>query len=230
MTESKNILIALKDKSEFKSIENQLNEDGFEVFYCQTGESLLKLINKYSAILIVLDLLLPDMDGIELLLKLKENKSLANCWIVFFTERSEDYSKVAGLEAGADDYITKPIKSRLLLAKIKSVLKRNKLSLKSDNSSLNRHGFTINRDNKSVNFNKKEIKLQKKELDLLSLFIEFPEKVFSRNQIKQHLWNGDLSISDRNIDVHISNLRSKLGKSYIQTIKGVGYKFLVSSK
>lgn len=225
MTERKTILIVSETEHEFKQVEKQLMDEGFELIFFQTAESLLKAAQTYRPKLIVLDMVLPDMDGIELLLQLKEGDSLAKSWIVFFSERNEDYSKVAGLEAGADDYITKPIKPHLLLAKLKSILKRRKISLETNDSTLNKHGFILNHQKRIAEVNGREIQLLKKEFGLLRMFLEFPGKVFNRSEIKMLLWNGKQEIGDRNIDVHISSLRNKIGKSFIQTIKGVGYKF-----
>jgi two-component system alkaline phosphatase synthesis response regulator PhoP len=226
MTERKIILIVSEKESEFKQLENQLNDDGFELVFFQTAQPFLEAIKNYQPKLIVLDIILADMDGVELLIKLKEDYSLAKSWIVFFSDRNEDYSKVAGLEAGADDYIVKPIHPRLLLAKIKSILRRRKVLLETKNSTLNKNGFILNPSKRMVKVNNREIQLLIKEFDLLRMFLEFPGKVFSRNEIKTAVWKGDQDLGDRNVDVHISNLRKKLGKSSIQTIKGVGYKFI----
>lgn len=230
MDENKVIFIIPEQEDEFQGVEKELIELGYRIEYFKSSTQLIQALEHHQPTLIILDIILQDIDGVELLVKLKEIKSLSRTWLVFYSERDEDYSKVAGLEAGADDYITKPIHPRLLSAKLKSILKRRKISFQLNEPLLKTLGFTLDHHARTIRINKEEIQLLKKEFDLLRVFLEFPGKVFSRNEIKMLVWENKQTVLDRNIDVHISNLRNKIGKTYIQTIKGVGYKFKPSEQ
>jgi len=167
------------------------------------------------------------MDGIEACEKIRGIKGLENVMIVFFTARGEDYSQVAGFEAGADDYITKPVKPKVLISKVKGLLRRLRNNESPENRILSFDGITINKDQYFVEVNNKKITLPRKEFELLSLLAGVPNKVFNREVILKMVWGQDVIVGGRTIDVHIRKLREKIGDDYIQTIKGVGYKFVV---
>jgi two-component system alkaline phosphatase synthesis response regulator PhoP len=174
--------------------------------------------------LILLDVMMPEMDGMETCIEMRGNSKLEGAVIAFLTARGEDYSQIAGFDAGADDYITKPIKPRVLLSRIKALLRRGK---KSDGRQEVYQGktITIDRDRYIVIRNGVELSLPKKEFELLSLLVSKPGKVFNRSTILTQVWGNDVVVGDRTIDVHIRKLREKLGDHYFKTVKGVGYKF-----
>ncbi len=167
---------------------------------------------------------MPEMDGVETCIKLREIDSLKNTIITFLSARAEDYSHIAGLEAGADDYIYKPIKPRLLVARIKTLLKRKSSADLTENSQV--EGIVIDKDKYIVIVEGEKYHFPKKEFELLSLLVSNPEHVFTREEIMNKVWGFDAIVGDRTIDVHIRKLREKLGSKYIRTIKGVGYKLV----
>ena len=205
-----------------------LKAAGYEVFTANNGKEAITIAEKVTPHLIILDVMMPEMDGIETCENLRQISSLNQTIIAFLTARSEDYSQVAGFEAGADDYITKPIKSKVLISRIKALLKRvnwNEETNMSIPSRLEIADLVIDRDKFTVYQGKVEIMLPKKEFELLLLLSSKPGKVFSRDEIFQLVWGENIVVGDRTIDVHIRKLREKLGDEYIRTVKGVGYKF-----
>ena len=166
---------------------------------------------------------MPEMDGIEACEEIRKNPKLENTIITFLTARGEDYSQIAGFEAGADDYITKPIKPKVLLSKIKGLLRRNS---KSRSIEKNNSGIRIDLEKYIVQKENQEISLPKKEFKLLALLMSKPNTVFTREIIFTSVWGDDIVVGDRTIDVHIRKLREKIGEEYIKTVKGVGYKFV----
>jgi two-component system alkaline phosphatase synthesis response regulator PhoP len=174
--------------------------------------------------LVILDVMMPEMDGIETCEQLRKNPNLSELVIVFLTARSEDYSQVAGLEAGADDYITKPIKPKVLLSKIKAILRR----LKGEKSKhyLEVGDLVVNREEYMVIYKGQEISLPRKEFELLFLLASKPHKVFERSEILDKVWGNEVVVGGRTIDVHIRKLREKIGDKHFKTIKGVGYKYV----
>lgn len=203
-----------------------LKKENFTVIAATNGLEALKIAEKMKPDLILLDVMMPEMDGMETCRSLKENSDLKNIPVVFLTARGEEYSEIAGFEAGADDYIIKPIKPRVLISRIKALLKRNY----NDNNLENKIEFEtlkINRETYTVTYLDKVLKFPKKEFELLALLASKPGKVFSREQILESIWGDDVLVVDRTIDVHIRKIREKLDDNFIQTIKGVGYKFEV---
>lgn len=201
-----------------------LKKEGFEVESALNGKEAIALAKKIKPDLIILDVMMPEMDGIETCHELRAIPEIQSTLIVFLSARGEDYSQVAGFDAGADDYITKPIKPRLLISKVKAVLRRKGSSIEETNSyelgdiRIDREKYLVYKHNQEYNF-------PKKEFELLSLLISKPGKVFTRETILDTVWGGEVVVGDRTIDVHIRKLREKLGDHYIKTIKGVGYKF-----
>ncbi len=205
-----------------------LRKEGFTVHTAENGELGLALAEKYLTAIIILDVMMPEMDGIEVCEKLRANPATANLRICFLTARNEDYSQIAGFDAGADDYVAKPIKPRVLVSRIHALLRRGAQDTKSkirENSTQLR----IDRERYLVIKNGLEIQLPRKEFELIALLSSTPEKVFTRNFILETVW-GDVIVGSRTIDVHIRKLREKLGEDYIQTSKGVGYKYSAGEK
>jgi len=201
-----------------------LKNEGYLVYTASNGVDALKSAKKITPNLILLDIMMPEMDGIEACEKIRAIKSLENTLIAFLTARNEDYSQVAGFEAGADDYITKPIKPKVLVSKVKSLLRRLKAENQAD-STVVVGDITINRDEYVVFKGDKKIFLPRKEFELFYLLGSKPGKVFTRDEIMSKVWGSQVIVGDRTIDVHIRKLREKIGDSYFKTIKGVGYKF-----
>ncbi|MBL4652199.1 MAG: response regulator transcription factor [Flavobacteriales bacterium] len=202
-----------------------LKKEGYQVFIANNGKDAISIAKKELPDLIVLDVMMPIMDGVETCLELKEIPVVQNAIIVFLTARNEDYSQIAGLEAGADDYISKPIKPRVFAAKVKSLLKRKGNQVSTTVSESEYEGVKIDREKYLVEKDGAKLTFPKKEFELLSLLMSKPSNVFSRDVILNTVWGDDVVVGDRTIDAHIRKLREKLGKEYIKTIKGVGYKF-----
>lgn len=204
-----------------------LKKEGYQVKSANNGVEALKIAQEMIPHLILLDIMMPEMDGMEACEKIRNTKSLENCIVVFFTARGEDYSQVAGFDAGADDYITKPIKPKVLVSKVKALLRRTGSEMSSEESILKFDDFTINQEEYFVEKDGKKIILPRKEFELLVLLASSPNKVFNRENILRVVWGQDVVVGGRTIDVHIRKLREKIGDQYIDTIKGVGYKFVI---
>jgi two-component system alkaline phosphatase synthesis response regulator PhoP len=203
-----------------------LKNEGYSVYTACNGIEAVKSAKKITPNLILLDIMMPEMDGIEACEKIRTVKSLENTLIAFLTARNEDYSHVAGFDAGADDYITKPIKPKVLISKVKSLLRR--LKAESQEDSLVKVGdITINRDEYLIFKDDKKIFLPRKEFELFSLLTSKPGKVFKRETILDRVWGSEVVVGGRTIDVHIRKLREKIGDNHFKTIKGVGYKFII---
>jgi len=201
-----------------------LEREGYQVDTATNGKDAITKAKKNAPDLIVLDVMMPGMDGIETCREIRQVDSLKNVLIAFLTARNEDYSQIAGFDVGADDYITKPIKPRVLVSRIKALLRRASVS-GSQSEVVEVGGIRVEKDRHMVIKNGIEISLPKKEFKLLALLISKPGKVFSREYILQHVWGNEVVVGDRTIDVHVRKLREKIGEDYIKTIKGVGYKF-----
>jgi two-component system, OmpR family, alkaline phosphatase synthesis response regulator PhoP len=203
-----------------------LEKEGFEIFTAGNGKDAIKIAEKIRPHLILMDVMMPVMDGIEACENIRKNQELKNILIAFLTARGEDYSQIAGFEAGGDDYITKPIKPKLLVSRVKALLKRY-----SENTADNwqepplNSDIYIDRERYLVVLKGEKLVLPKKEFELLVLLYSKPDKVFTRDDIFHKIWGDNIIVGDRTIDVHIRKLREKLGDRYIKTVKGVGYKF-----
>ena len=203
-----------------------LVQEGFEIFTASNGkEAILKAIKEVPD-LIIMDVMMPEMDGMEACENIRRIPALNHVIITFLTARSEDYSQVAGFDAGADDYITKPIKPKLLVSKVKSLLRRIKDEDK-NSETINIHGIEINREEYKIIKDDVVIALPRKEFELFYLLASKPGKVFKREEILEKVWGSDVVVGGRTIDVHIRKLREKIGDRLFKTIKGVGYKFEV---
>ncbi len=203
-----------------------LSNEGYQVFTAKNGKEAILKAEKHLPHLIILDVMMPVMDGVEACEKLREIPTLSETVITFLTARGEDYSQVAGFEAGADDYITKPIKPKLLVSKVKALLRRFKAS-EGTSELLTLGNLTINREEYKIIKDDKVINLPRKEFELLALLASKPGKVFKREDILNHVGGNDVVGGGRTIDVHIRKLREKIGDESFQTVKGVGYKFVV---
>lgn len=202
-----------------------LSNEGYQVITAETGLEGLKKAKKEKPQLIILDVMMPEMDGIEACEQIRKIPDLSNTIITFLTARGEDYSQMAGFDAGADDYITKPIKPKVLLRKVKALLRRLKEDEKADNI-LKIGNLTINREEYKIIINGVELLLPRKEFELLSLLAKKPNKVFKRGEILDRVWGNEVIVGGRTIDVHIRKLREKIGDDKFKTVKGVGYKFV----
>ena len=201
-----------------------LRKEGYTVFTADNGKHAVNIAKKEKPNLILLDVMMPDMDGIETCNEMREIPELKNVVIAFLTARNEDYSQIAGFDVGADDYISKPIKPKVLLSRIKALLRRQK-ETEPGKESVNLGGLKIDSEQYCIEKEGVKIYLPKKEFELLSLLSSKPGKVFRREHILSHVWGEEVIVGDRTIDVHIRKLREKLGDTFIKTVKGVGYKF-----
>jgi len=201
-----------------------LSSEGYQVITAENGNQAVKKAKKELPQLIILDVMMPEMDGIEACELIRKNPDLQNTLIVFLTARGEDYSQMAGFDAGADDYITKPIKPKVLVSKVKALLRRFKEEDVADTLKIG--SLEINRDEYKIISNGKELVLPRKEFELLSLLASKPGKVFKREEILDTVWGNEVIVGGRTIDVHIRKLREKIGDDSFKTIKGVGYKFV----
>ncbi|WP_340077326.1 response regulator transcription factor [Leptobacterium sp. I13] len=204
-----------------------LSTEGYQVSTAKNGVEAVSKAKKEEPHLIIMDVMMPEMDGIEACEQIRKIPKLNNAIITFLTARGEDYSQVAGFEAGADDYITKPIKPKVLVSKVKALLRRLKEESQ-EASTINKIGdLVINRDEYKIVKNSKEIILPRKEFELLSLLASRPGKVFKREEILDKVWGNEVIVGGRTIDVHIRKLREKIGDNHFKTVKGVGYKYVL---
>ena len=203
-----------------------LSAEGYQVITADNGADAVKVAKKKNPHLIILDVMMPGMDGIEACEQMRKIPDLDETIITFLTARGEDYSQMAGFDAGADDYITKPIKPKVLVSKVKALLRRYR-DEEAGSNIVKLSGITINRDEYKIEQNGEERSLPRKEFELLSLLASKPGKVFKREDILDKVWGNDIVVGGRTIDVHIRKLREKIGDDKIKTIKGVGYKFVV---
>lgn len=200
-----------------------LEKEGFWVYTAKDGMEAIQLAKKVIPNLIILDLMMPKLDGIETCREMRSIPELKNTLITFLTARDEDYSQIAGFEVGADDYITKPVKPRVFISRIRALLRRMEASDKEGKISVG--DVEIDRERYVVRKAGKEISLPRKEFELINLLASKPGRVFKRDEILKKVWGDDSMVGDRTIDVHIRKLREKLGDDYFKTIKGIGYKF-----
>lgn len=218
------ILLVDDEQDILDLIKYNLEKEGFEVQTANNGREGLREARVFLPDLILLDVMMPEMDGMETCIQMKDLPELRHTIIAFLTARGEDYSQIAGFEAGADDYITKPIKPRVLVSRVKALLRR-KSSAEEPGKKKKIKGIVIDKERYLVLKNGEELALPKKEFELLSLLMSQPGRVFTREIILSTVWGNDVIVGDRTIDVHIRKLREKLGDEHFKTVKGVGYKF-----
>ena len=218
------ILIVDDEPDIIEILKVNLENEGYKVFSAENGKEALKLADQHLPNLIILDLMMPIMDGIEACEHLRMDKKFNNTLIMFLSARGEDYSQVAAFESGADDYVTKPIKPRILNSKVKALLRR----FRNDFSQiLSYQNIVIDSEKYTVEVDGKKINLPRKEFELLFLLAGRPGKVFKREKIMESVWGSDVIVGDRTIDVHVRKLREKIGENLLKTVKGVGYQFIV---
>ena len=221
-SENFKILLVDDEPDILEIISYALKSVGYLVYTAENGVKAIELAKKVKPDLIILDVMMPEMDGIEACEIIRNDSEIGNSLIVFLSARGEDYSQIAGFNAGADDYITKPIKPKVLKSKIKSLLRR---ITKEEGDLIKLGSLIVDRSGYKVLLSGKDISLPRKEFELLFLLGSKPGKVFKREFILESVWGKDVVVGDRTIDVHIRKLREKIGDSYFKTIKGVGYKF-----
>lgn len=226
-SDSVKILLVDDEPDILEIVGYNLSSGGYQVYTASNGLEAIEVAKKELPNLIILDVMMPKMDGIEACEQLRKLPELSNTIITFLTARNEDYSQVAGFDAGADDYITKPIKPKVLLSKVKGLLRRTSIDKKDENS-LNIGQLVINRDEYKVLKEGVELVLPRKEFELLFLLTSKPGKVFTRDEILNAVWGNDVVVGGRTIDVHIRKLREKIGDQSFKTVKGVGYKFVIN--
>lgn len=222
------ILLVDDEPDILEIVSYNLSSEGYEVFTAKNGVEGVAKAKKKKPHLIILDVMMPEMDGIEACETIRSTPGLENTIITFLTARGEDYSQMAGFEAGADDYITKPIKPKVLVSKVKALLRRFKDEEVIDLDDIVKVGnITINREEYKIINNGEEIVLPRKEFELLALLTSKPNKVFKREVILDKVWGNEVVVGGRTIDVHIRKLREKIGDDNFKTVKGVGYKFVL---
>ncbi|MBW1764270.1 MAG: response regulator transcription factor [Deltaproteobacteria bacterium] len=227
--ENYKILLVDDDPDSTEFIRYNLKKEGFKVYSVNNGIEAISRAREIIPHIILLDIMMPEMDGVETCEEIRKIHTLNKTIIAFLTARGEDYSQIAGFDAGGDDYITKPIKPKVLLSRIKALLKRYhsaEEAIVSARQVTSTKGFIIDNDRYVVVKDGNDIVLPKKEFELLTVLISRPEKVFTREEIFHSVWGDKIIVGDRTIDVHIRKLREKIGEEYIKTIKGVGYKFV----
>ena len=224
----KDIKILLVDDEQdiLEIVGYNLTQEGYQISTASNGKEAIQKAKKELPHLIIMDVMMPEMDGMEACENIRKLPELSNVIITFLTARSEDYSQVAGFDAGADDYITKPIKPKLLVSKVKALLRRLKEE-EQNSETLNVGGIEVNREEYKIVQDGKEIILPRKEFELFYLLASKPGKVFKREEILDKVWGNEVIVGGRTIDVHIRKLREKIGEELFKTIKGVGYKFEV---
>jgi two-component system alkaline phosphatase synthesis response regulator PhoP len=222
------ILVVDDEPDIIEFLSYNLKKEGFTIKTASTGRQAIEMAESFNPHLILLDVMMPEMDGIETCEELRSNQHTKDVLIAFLTARNEDYSQIAGFDAGGDDYISKPIKPKVLISRIKALLKRTGSFDDSGSSTYDipESGLVIDKVRYVVYLDGNEIILPKKEFELLALLYSKPQKVFTRDEIYQAIWGDEIIVGDRTIDVHIRKLREKLGEDYIRTVKGVGYKFM----
>ncbi len=219
------ILLVDDEPDILEIVRYNLMQEGYKIITAQNGKQAVKKAIKERPHLIIMDVMMPEMDGIEACEVIRKTPELRDVIITFLTARAEDYSQLAGFEVGADDYITKPIKPKVLTSKVKALLRRLKEDKQQEVISI--AGMEINREQYIIFKDGEEITLPKKEFELLYLLASKPGKVFEREEILRKVWGNDVVVGGRTIDVHIRKLREKIGEELLKTIKGVGYKFEV---
>lgn len=231
MEEARNKILVVDDEQDIiEFLSYNLKKEGYRVFAARDGQEAISLAKQVVPDLVILDVMMPGMDGIETCEKLRDIPELRDLVIAFLTARPEDYTQIAGFQAGGDDYITKPIRPRVFISRIKALLRRvqydNMVSAEMETRIIESGRLVIDKEKYLVYFGREEIVLPKKEFNLLVLLTSRPSKVFTREEIFNHIWGSDVFVGDRTIDVYIRKLRQKFGQHSIRTVKGVGYTFV----
>jgi two-component system, OmpR family, alkaline phosphatase synthesis response regulator PhoP len=224
------ILLVDDEEDILEFVSYNLQREGFKVFSARNGLEAIQMTGKIKPDLVILDVMMPEMDGIAACEEIRKLPGCKNVIIAFLTARGEDYSQIAGFEAGADDYITKPIRPKVLISRVKALLKRSveiASNVNGDERILKIGNIVIDKERYILQIEGKELTLPRKEFELLSLLVSKPDKVFTRDEIYKSVWGNNVIVGDRTIDVHIRKLREKIGNDHIRTLKGIGYKFII---
>lgn len=224
--EAQRILLVDDERDILEILSYNLEKEGYEIKTARDGETAINIAKDFRPHLIIIDIMMPVMDGVETCRQLREMPTLDNTFIMFLTARSEEYSEVAAFDIGADDYITKPIKPRALISRIKALFRRGNKKIKPEQDVIDIGKFKIDKTSYILYINEEPVTLPKKEFELLYFLAETPNKVFTRDELLQNIWGSDVYVLARTVDVHIRRVREKIGNEYIKTVKGVGYKFL----
>lgn len=233
MTDKENtqrILLVDDEDDILEFVSYNLEREGFKVFTGRNGKEAIQMVTKVKPDLVILDVMMPEMDGIAACEEIRKLPGCSNVVIAFLTARGEDYSQIAGFDAGADDYITKPIRPKVLISRVKALLKRSggsPVGTVEQEKVLHIGNLVIDKEKFTLKVDDTEMMLPRKEFELLSLLISKPDKVFLRDEIYKSVWGDNVIVGDRTIDVHIRKLREKIGNDHIRTLKGIGYKFVV---
>ena len=223
------ILLVDDEEDILEFVSYNLQREGFRVYVARNGREAIEMAGKVKPDLVILDVMMPEMDGIAACEEIRKLPNCKNIIIAFLTARGEDYSQIAGFEAGADDYITKPIRPKVLISRVKALLKRSggiNIEATENEKILNIGNIVIDKERYILKIEGRELTLPRKEFELLSLLVSKPEKVFTRDEIYKAVWGNNVIVGDRTIDVHIRKLREKIGNDHIRTLKGIGYKFI----
>jgi two-component system, OmpR family, alkaline phosphatase synthesis response regulator PhoP len=234
MSEIQSKILLVDDEVDIlEFISYNLEKEGYKVYTAQNGAEAIRIAEKTHPDLIILDVMMPEMDGIAACEEIRRIPSLQHTMIAFLTARGEDYSQIAGFEAGADDYITKPIRPKVLVSRVKALLKRTTsvggaapVAVVESGQTVTIGNIVIDKERYLILNHGQEMVLPRKEFELLSLLVSKPGKVFTREEIYYSVWGDNVVVGDRTIDVHIRKLREKIGNDHIKTLKGIGYKFV----
>lgn len=224
-TPSKKILIVDDEPDILEFLQYNLKKEGYEVVTAPDGKQAIIVAEREKPNLIILDIMMPEMDGVEACRILRSHKDFIDTPIAFLTARDEDFSQIAALDVGGDDYITKPIKPRVLISRIQALLRRVNRFNDADISEIRLHDLVIDKHKVLVFKGETAIELPRKEFEILWLLATKPGRVFTREEIFDKIWGADVIVGNRTIDVHIRKLRERIGEEYIKTVKGIGYKF-----
>lgn len=227
-SEKQSILIADDEADILEIISHNLQKEGYKVFTANNGEDAIDLAFEKLPNLILLDVMMPKVDGMEACRQIKANSKTSDIPVLFLTARSEEFAEITGFEAGADDYISKPIRPRVLMSRIKAVLRRLSSSGVVEHDVITYDDLSIDQNQFLVEYKGEKLKMPRKEFELFSFLVSKPGRVFTRSEILEHVWGNDVLVVDRTIDVHIRKIREKLDNRFIETVKGVGYKFQYS--
>lgn len=219
------VLVVDDEQDILELIRHSLAKEGFEVHVAANGAQAIEQARKVKPEIIIMDVMMPVMDGMEACRQLKDNPDTKNIPVIFLTARSEEFAELAGFEAGADDYIAKPVRNRVLLSRVKAILRRGNAIQNQDPEKYDFETIQIDRERFVVEYNGKALQLPRKEFELLAFLASRPGRVFSRDEILENVWGNEVLVVDRTIDVHVRKIREKLDDKFIYTVKGVGYKF-----
>jgi len=219
------VLVVDDEQDILELIRHSLAKEGFEVHVAANGAQAIEQARKVKPEIIIMDVMMPVMDGMEACRQLKDNPDTKNIPVIFLTARSEEFAELAGFEAGADDYIAKPVRNRVLLSRVKAILRRGNAIQNQEPEKYDFETIQIDRERFVVEYNGKALQLPRKEFELLAFLASRPGRVFSRDEILENVWGTEVLVVDRTIDVHVRKIREKLDDKFIYTVKGVGYKF-----